>query len=82
MKRFSGAEIAMLVVASVFIVVGAMATCAPAGRRMAILPAPKWPSNRSESVTMSKNQVRGLGVTAVLFGIGLIWMTLQKPEEK
>jgi hypothetical protein len=84
MKRFSGVEVGMLIVASLFIVCGAVTAIRPGGGNLLVSggKAPKWPVTKATAVRISKGTERGLGVIAILFGAGFVWLVFQKPEEK
>ena len=84
MKRFSGVEVGMLIVASLFILCGAVTAIRPGEGNVHVsgVKAPKWPNTKATSVRFSKGTMRGAGVVAVLFGAGFIWLVFQKPREK
>ncbi|MGV3754066.1 MAG: hypothetical protein ACO1QS_01635 [Verrucomicrobiota bacterium] len=83
MRRFSGVEIGMLIVASLFIVCGAVTVIRPGeGYLLASTGRIKGPDNKAAAVRISKGTARGLGIVAVLFGAGFVWLVFQKPEEK
>jgi hypothetical protein len=84
MKRFSGVEMGMLIVASLFIVCGVVTVLRPGGGYLLVSGsrAPKWPDTKATGVRISKGTERGMGVIAILFGAGFVWLVFQKPEEK
>ncbi len=74
----------MLIVASFFILFGVVTVLRPDGGYLLVSGsrAPKWPDTKATGVRISKGTERGLGVMAILFGAGFIWLVVQKPKEK
>jgi len=79
MRRFTGLEIGILALASVFILCGMVSVVDP--KEAAVFHmAYRWVQSSVEYV--SKTGGRFYGALAILIGIGLGWMVLQGPRQR